>query len=121
MKTIIKKNLLDIPDGVYCWKKKVKYLWFLEKWKYYGWIEVSSRNNYKDFMWTSHKNSHWPYDGNGPAMNLTLDKNTGMIKFYMESAISMWIKWSIYKNDDTYLEKMQNYISKIEHFMLEGE
>lgn len=116
---IYKPNLLSIPDGLYPWRKKKKYGFFFEKTVSYGWLEVSTDKNTRDFMWTSNKNTHDPTTS--PAKNLTLDKNTGLVKFYMESAISMWIKWSVYKTDDTYLEKMLNFIKDIEYFMLEEE
>lgn len=111
------KSLLDIPDGLYCWKKKKKYMKFFSYYKHYGWLEVETRNNDKDFMWTSGKDTHDA--SKRPAMNLTVDINTGSVRYYMQSAISMWIKWSAYDKDDKYLQKMKDYMQEIEYFMLE--
>ena len=114
---VFNKSLLTIPDGLYCWKKKKKFMKFFSYYHYYGWLGVETRNNDKDFMWTSGKGAHDA--SKRPAMNLTIDINTGRVRYYMQSAISMWIKWSAYDSDDKYLQKMKDYIQEIEYFMLE--
>ena len=91
---------------------------FFSYYKYCGWLSVETRNNDKDFMWTSGKDTHDA--SKRPAMNLTVDINTGKVRYYMQSAISMWIKWSAYDSDDKYLQKMKDYIQEIEYFMLEN-
>lgn len=116
---VFNKSLLTIPDGLYCWKKKKKWMKFFLHYEYYGWLSVETRRNCKEFMWTSGKDAHDA--STSPAMNLTIDMNTGRVMFYMESAITMWVKWSTYDNENKYLEKMRmkKYIQEIEYFMLE--
>lgn len=98
-------------------EKEKRFLNFISYYAQYGWLEVKTSKNYKDFMWTSGRNTHDPFER--PAMNLTLDIETGMVKFYMESALSMWIKYSAYIDDDKYLPNLKKYIKEIEYFMLE--
>ena len=114
---VFNKSLLTIPDGLYCWKKKKKLMKFFSYYKYYGWLSVETHNDDKEFMWTSGKDTHDPFTR--PAMNLTIGINTGRVRYYMQSAISMWIKWSAYDSDDKYLQKMKSYMKEIEYFMLE--
>lgn len=80
-KEIFSKNLLTIPDGLYRLEKEKRFLNFISYYAQYGWLEVKTSKNYKDFMWTSSRNTHDPFEL--PDMNLTLDIETGRVKFYM--------------------------------------
>lgn len=113
---ILRSQLTSIPDGSYHWTKVDPWWRFFLKEYSYGWLTVETNKEDKKFMWTTHKETHDPHIAK--AKNLTINKNTGQLRFYMESVLSFHIKWSIYNQDDKYKDAMLAFANDIEYFMI---
>ncbi len=93
MNTEMLAELAKVPPGQYCIEEKRSGYHFWRRSERGGWLTVEAvENNNTSIMWTTHKDHHWRYEGNGPAMCVTISP-AGVLAAYLESAITMWIKW----------------------------
>jgi hypothetical protein len=109
--SIIRGILTSIPDGKYHWVKSEPWLKFFKKKTYHGWLTVETNKEHKNFIWTTHKNTHEP--SSSKAKNLTVDKETGQLLFYMVAGFSCHVRWSIYNQDSKYKDAMLNFANDI--------
>lgn len=73
-----------------------------------GWLTVThDKEGTTSVMWTSEKDSHQPFDG--PALSVTINPS-GELICYMESALSMWVKWGYGRGGDAELRRAVHFI-----------
>jgi hypothetical protein len=78
-----------------------------------GWLSVTrGKNNNISIMWTTHKDHHWPMSTFGPALSITFTPD-GTLVNYMESALSMWIKWGYGRGTEKEYNKAIEFINWI--------
>lgn len=108
--TFVRPLLQDIgaiDPGVYnvghrSWYKR----WFTNNRE--GWLSLDvSPNGDLNLMWTSDKDTHDPRLGSALSVTFSPD---GLLKLYMESALSMWIKWGAGKGTIADLKKAKAFI-----------
>lgn len=99
-------DLLLIKEGCYDARKKRPWWHFWPTKCRGGWLTVEcGSDGGKSIMWTTHKHTHHPYT---PALSISISSD-GRIKCYMESAISMWIKWGYGIGTNAELTKAINF------------
>lgn len=108
IKPVTLPELLLVPVGIYHITTLVKFLWFFTRVSDQGWVQVSvDERGERSFLWTSNKDYHWRF-GNEPAKSITIDKS-GTLICYMESAVSMWIKWGYDRGGEKELERANHF------------
>ena len=108
IKPVTLPELLLVPVGIYHITTPEKFLWFFTRVSDQGWVEVSvEERGERSFLWTSNKDYHWRF-GNEPAKSITIDKS-GTLICYMESAVSMWIKWGYDRGGEKELERANHF------------
>jgi len=102
-------QLARVPPGAY--DVNVRRSW----WRWWqpkergGWLTVSRDDEGRtDVMWTSEKDTHWPYGEFGCARSVMLGAN-GTLVAYFESALSMRIKWGYGRGDDAQLGRAMDF------------
>ena len=93
-------ELANILPGTYC--VDVRRPW----WRWWqaaergGWLTVErNKTGHTSVMWTTDKDTHYPFGRWGRARSVTLTKNGDLVA-YFESALSMWLKWGYGRGGD---------------------
>lgn len=108
IKPVTLPELLLVPVGIYHITTSEKFLWFFTREIDQGWVDVRvDESGERSFLWTSNKDYHWRF-GNEPAKSITINTN-GRVVCYMESAISMWIKWGYGKGSEEELKRANHF------------
>lgn len=88
-------DLEKIPPE--CYNMKIKRPWYLKIFpskEREGWLTVSKpKPNTISIMWTSNKDTHYSFTKWGKARDIWIEN--GKIYLYLESALSMWIKYGL--------------------------
>ena len=65
-------------------------------WQRTGWIKMERKPDAIELMWTSSKYTHNLLCGPAVVINIKL---TGHLNVFMETAVTLWIKWGYDKQD----------------------
>lgn len=102
-------DLARVQPGSYCVDVKRPWWRWRQPLERGGWLTVERDKNGGTFvMWTTDKETHWPYGRWGCARAVTLRTDGGMVA-YFESALSMWIKWGYGRGGDAELRRAINF------------
>lgn len=97
------EELSSLPNGMYEIKASQKLKWYQSrKPEKLGWVEIEHKEDRIEFMWCNEKASHNPLCGY-PAFSITLDAQRDIL-YYMESVLSMHIRWAKH-NSSSYNSK----------------
>lgn len=120
IKPVTLPELLLVPVGIYHVTTPVKFLWFFTRVSDQGWMQVSvDERGERSFLWTSNKDYHWRF-GDEPAKSITIDKS-GTLICYMESAVSMWIKWGYDRGGEKELERANHFTRWVAYHLTEKD
>lgn len=120
IKPVTLPELLLVPVGIYHIATPVKFLWFFTRVSDQGWVQVSvDERGERSFLWTSNKDYHWRF-GNEPAKSITIDKS-GTLICYMESAVSMWIKWGYDRGGEKELERANHFTRWVAYHLIQKD
>lgn len=82
----------ELENGIHhCIKKR----FFIDK--SYGWLAVSTQDNKREVMWTSHEESHYPHSNSISSSAYSINYTKEKILCIFKSAISMWF---VHEEDD---------------------
>lgn len=102
-------ELVSVPPGVYCVDVKRKWWRWWQPPERGGYLTVErEKNGGTSVMWTTDKDTHWPYGRWGCSRLVKLGPD-GALVAYFESALSMWIKWGYGRGSDVELSRALDF------------
>lgn len=97
-----------MPTGMYDICTLLPFLKRLS-WQTHGWLSIERNNDETILFWTTGKDTHFMLD---TAYSINI-KSDGMISIYMESAISMWIKWGYGRGTQIELKRALKRVDRL--------
>lgn len=114
------RGLYLVPPGSY--NVNINRSWW-RRWRRVeqgGWLTVErAEDGLVSVMWTTDKDSHWPYGEWGCAKSVSL-KADGTLVSYFESAVTMWLKWGYGGGGDAELRKAMDFCAWAHQRLCQG-
>lgn len=103
-------DLAQVLPGAYCVNVRRPWWRWWQPMERGGWLTVArDEDGGTSVMWTTDKDTHWPY-GHGGARAMSF-KPDGTLVAYFESALSMWIKWGYGRGGDAELRRALDFVA----------